>query len=70
MKKYLLLLVSLSLSLITGAQNTGIETHSPNASAMLDITSANKGLLILRVALTGTNDVATIALAATQTKKY
>jgi trimeric autotransporter adhesin len=42
------------------AQNVGIGTTTPNASALLDITAANKGLLIPRVALTDVNDIVTI----------
>jgi len=42
--------VSLSLSLTA---QVGINTASPNASAALDVTSTNKGLLIPRVASTG-----------------
>lgn len=37
------------------AQSVGIGTTTPNTSAMLDITSTNKGLLIPRIALTATN---------------
>ena len=43
----------------------GIGTSSPQASAKLDITASDKGILIPRVSLTGTNDVATIASPAT-----
>ncbi|MBN2662197.1 MAG: hypothetical protein JXR68_00990 [Bacteroidales bacterium] len=47
---------------ITTAQNVGINTtgSAPNSSAMLDVSASNKGILIPRVALTGTNDVSTI----------
>lgn len=38
----------------------GIGTTSPLASSALDITATNKGLLIPRVALTGSADTATI----------
>lgn len=37
------------------SQSVGIGTTTPNTSAMLDITSTNKGLLIPRIALTATN---------------
>ncbi|MFY7815348.1 MAG: hypothetical protein ACOVRK_09195, partial [Chryseobacterium taeanense] len=43
----------------------GIGTSSPNASAALDITATNKGLLIPRVALTSTTDQTTISTPAT-----
>lgn len=42
----------------------GIGTTNPASGAMLDIESNDKGILIPRVALTGTNDVATITPAA------
>lgn len=48
----------------------GIGTTSPNASSMLDITSANSGLLIPRVALTGVSDTSTIASPATSLLVY
>lgn len=38
------------------AQNVGIGTNTPDASAKLEITDANRGLLIPRVALTATNN--------------
>ncbi len=47
-------------SVITYAQ-LGIGTTAPNSSAQLDIVSANKGLLIPRVALQDTKDNVTIA---------
>jgi trimeric autotransporter adhesin len=45
----------------------GVNTDNsqPDGSAMLDVKSANKGMLIPRVALTGTNDAATIPNPAT-----
>src|SRR5215510_6395223 len=48
------------------AQNVAINTDGalPNAGAMLDIKSSNKGVLIPRVALTGTGDITTIASPA------
>lgn len=39
----------------------GIGTNSPDASAKLDINASNKGVLIPRVSLTGTDDVSTVA---------
>jgi hypothetical protein len=41
----------LFIGLSAKAQNIGIGTNSPHASAQLDITAANKGLLIPRMAL-------------------
>jgi hypothetical protein len=54
----------LFLTSITFAQ-IGVGTSTPNASAMLDLTSTSKGFLQPRVELTGTDDVATIATPAT-----
>ena len=42
------------------AQNVGIGTVTPNASAMLDVSATNKGVLVPRVALINASDVATI----------
>ena len=44
---------------------TGIGTTTPHASAKLEVNSNNKGFLPPRIALTGTNDVTTIASPAT-----
>ena len=46
------------------AQNVGIGTATPNASAKLEIADANRGILLPRVSLTGTNDAATVASPA------
>jgi hypothetical protein len=48
----------------------GIGTTAPDASSMLDVTSTSKGVLVPRVALTGTTDVTTIPLAAPYTFIY
>jgi hypothetical protein len=48
----------------------GIGTTTPATSSALDITSTNTGLLIPRVALTSTSDVATIASPATSLLVY
>lgn len=61
--KKLLLALSLLPSLLFA--QVGIGTNTPNASAILDITSTNKGFLPPRVALTGTADVNTIASPTT-----
>ncbi|CAI8815535.1 hypothetical protein [Chryseobacterium sp. IT-36CA2] len=58
MKKLLfpiLLLTSLNVY-----SQVGINTSAPDQSAVLDIKSSNKGLLIPRVALTGKTDITTI----------
>src|SRR3989338_11015 len=54
------------------AQNIGINAtgSTPNISAGLDVDFNNKGLLIPRIALTGTGDVTTIATPATSLLVY
>ncbi|MCW5520246.1 hypothetical protein J1N09_10380 [Aureitalea sp. L0-47] len=63
-KYALLVCFALSVSHVSTAQ-VGINTSSPSSGALLDITSADKGLLIPRVTLTGTDDVTTITPSAT-----
>ena len=64
--KYKLFLFSLVLFVcsISNAQ-TGINTTSPASGALLDIFSSDKGFLMPRIALTGTDDVTTITPSAT-----
>jgi len=64
MFKRLLFFICLIASLNLKAQ-TGIGTTSPHASAKLEVAATNKGFLPPRVALTGTNDLSTIATPAT-----
>jgi len=54
------------------AQNVAINADAtlPNSSAMLDVKSTSKGMLIPRVALTGTNDGTTIPSPATSLLVY
>ena len=54
------------------AQNVGINADAslPNSSAMLDVKSTSKGMLIPRVALTGTADATTISSPATSLMVY
>ncbi|HEY9008837.1 MAG TPA: hypothetical protein VIM75_22030 [Ohtaekwangia sp.] len=54
------------------AQNVGINAtgNTPDASAMLDVSSTNSGLLIPRVALTATNSAAPITSPATSLLVY
>ena len=59
MKRILIVLIPILFSVRVFAQ-VGVGIISPDASAMLDITSANKGLLIPRIALTGSTDNVTI----------
>ena len=63
MKKFTRILVlCLLICNVAIAQSVSINNDGspPSASAMLDVKHANKGLLLPRVALTGTDDVATI----------
>lgn len=60
MKKYLLLLFTYAI-FTNGNSQVGIGTNNPKSSSILDIESSNKGVLIPRVDLTSTTDVATIA---------
>ena len=46
------------------AQSVGIDTTMPNASAMLDISAGNKGLLIPQISLTDITNITTIPSAA------
>ena len=67
MKKIILLsLVLLNTAAFSFAQNVAINADAslPNNSAMLDVKNPNKGMLIPRVALTGTNDIFTIPAPA------
>ncbi len=65
---------ALSLILLNSgsAQNVGINTtgNAPDASAMLDITSTSKGLLIPRVSLTSLTDASTISSPAVSLLVY
>lgn len=72
MKRYLLSLVLITLTVELIAQNVAINTTgaAPNASAMLDVESTNRGLLIPRVALTATNAAGPITTPATSLLVY
>ncbi|MEZ4917195.1 MAG: shufflon system plasmid conjugative transfer pilus tip adhesin PilV [Chitinophagales bacterium] len=65
MKKQLLIIVVLTISFGLYAQNVGIGTASPDASAKLDIVSTNGGILIPRVNLISATDATTISSPAT-----
>ncbi len=58
MKKIVLFFAILFFAFITEAQNVGIGTNTPNAAAILDISSSNKGLLIPRMNSTQRNAIA------------
>lgn len=73
MRHYLLISGICILTYISvHAQNIGINSTgaTPNTSSMLDIASTNKGLLIPRISLISTTDVATIAAPATSLLVY
>ncbi len=60
-KQLIILLILLCLhKIIYAQQNVGIGTATPAASALLDIKSSNKGLLVPRVNLVSETDVVTI----------
>ncbi|HCW65444.1 MAG: hypothetical protein ABGW88_18000 [Leeuwenhoekiella sp.] len=58
-QKYLIGVLCFFCSVTIHAQ-VGIGTSSPSATSILDISASDKGLLIPRVALTGTDDESTI----------
>ena len=66
-KPFLLLLAGLAFNQLSSfaQQNVGIGTATPNASARLDVTATNKGILIPRVNLTSLTDVTTVPTPAT-----
>jgi hypothetical protein len=74
MNSYKLFLVLVSV-IVTGhlfAQSVGINADgsAPNSSAMLDVSAANKGLLIPQIRLTGVNDATTISSPAASLLVY
>ena len=66
----LFVLTLLFVALGATAQNVGIGTTTPNASALLDLTAINKGLLIPRVSLTSLTDAVTITAPANSLLVY
>jgi len=71
LKNFLYLALLLS-SPFAFSQNVGVNSSgsAPDASAGLDVSFTDKGLLVPRVTLTGTNDVTTIASPATSLLVY
>jgi hypothetical protein len=69
-KMYSLTILTFLLSVVVIKAQVGIGTPTPNASAMLDISSTNKGLLVPRIALTGTGDKTTIPSPQTSLLVY
>ncbi|GIV43371.1 MAG: hypothetical protein KatS3mg035_0494 [Bacteroidia bacterium] len=73
MRQYFFILCAFALlgwALSTHAQNVGIGTNTPDASARLDIVDANRGILIPRVALSATNVAAPVTGPATSLLVY
>lgn len=70
MKKRLLTIFLAGLGLASNAQNVGIGTNTPNASAKLDVVSTNTGVLIPRVALTMTTAAGPVTAPATSLVVY
>ena len=64
MKKGIVLL-AFSLAFLCGKAQTGIGTSTPDASAKLDVSATNKGLLPPRVTLISVSDTTTITNPAT-----
>jgi hypothetical protein len=63
----ILLINTMLFALVTAAQaqlGVNLTGSPPNASAMLDVSATDKGLLLPRVALTGATDVTTISSPA------
>jgi len=65
MNKTILLFFSIIVTLSIHAQNVGIGTSNPDASAKLDIDASNAGILIPRVNLLGATDAVTVPSPAT-----
>ena len=65
MKKIITLIIVLCIYTALQAQNVGIGTLTPNASAKLEVNATDKGLLIPNIALTSITDVVTITTPAT-----
>jgi trimeric autotransporter adhesin len=57
MKKIALLSIIFALAQLTSAQNVGIGTNTPDASAQVDISSVNKGLLLPRMTTSAINAI-------------
>ncbi|MBC7412407.1 MAG: hypothetical protein H7331_08125 [Bacteroidia bacterium] len=58
------LIVLLTLKATSQAQNIGVNTLTPDGSAIMDISHSSRGLLIPRLPLTSTTDVTTIVSPA------
>jgi len=66
MRKYIqILLFFTTINIYAQTGNVGVGTNTPNASAILDINSANKGVLFPNVALTAANAASPLTSPAT-----
>ena len=72
MKKIILAIILCVISISVLSQNVGINSTgaAPKASAILDVDATNKGLLVPRISLLTTTDIATIASPATSLLVY
>jgi hypothetical protein len=71
MKKLMLCILAVPFMQLSFAQNNvGIGTVTPDASAALDVTDTDQGMLIPRMALTATNVAAPVAAPATSLLVY
>ena len=70
MKRFCYLIICWGYMIHVNAQNVGIGTTNPDASARLDVVDSNRGLLIPRVALTKTNDQGPVTNPATSLLVY
>ena len=68
MKTYVIILMLVFINLCFS--QVGINTTTPDPSSMLDVTASNRGVLLPRIALTGTNDTTTITSPATSLLIY
>nr|WP_315026586.1 hypothetical protein [uncultured Chryseobacterium sp.] len=65
--KYKFTYILLLVLVLTVKAQVGIGTNTPDPNTILDLTSTNKGLLIPRVQLSGTNDTTTVPVTSSAT---
>lgn len=69
-KQLLLLTLLITLTYYANAQSVGVNNPAPDASAVLDVFSTNKGVLIPRILLTATNVAAPVVAPFTSLLVY